>query len=167
LPEKCSIKVNLIFGVRRYSQDARSFVQDMVLNNCVQTKFEFPSDRKCRKDIVDRIFNEVSGSRHPVALNNEELYLIIDEAVTNAMEHGNHWDAGKHVMAGVDFKSDRVYITISDEGPGFNIVQMKNAMKNRSLMSKRGRGIGIISHLCDISWNDLGNRVCLSIKTAD
>ena len=137
----------------------------MVVNNCTSATLEFPSDRKCRKQIVDSIFNEINNGQHSISVNNEELYLIIDEAVTNAMEHGNHWDADKYIRAAVDFKQDSVSITIADEGPGFNFDQMKNAMKNRSLMSKRGRGIGIISHLCDISWNDKGNRVCLRIKT--
>ncbi|MGL4370981.1 MAG: hypothetical protein ACRCUT_15115, partial [Spirochaetota bacterium] len=55
-------------------------------------KWVLSSEKSCRQGNVDRIYHAVSGLSWSFDINNDELYLVIDESVTNAMEHGNKWD---------------------------------------------------------------------------
>ena len=127
-------------------------------------KWAFPSGKDCCRMNIEKIFHAVSDLPYSCDIGKDDLYLVIDEAVTNAMEHGNKWDSGKMLAAGLSRSGDRVFITITDEGDGFAKAVIEEGMHARSILSRRGRGIGIISHLCDVDWNESGNTVRLSFR---
>lgn len=99
----------------------------------------------------------------PPPLSPEELYLVLDEAITNAIEHGNRWDPSKSIHVRVETQNSRMTIRIRDEGEGFNYRELQLNTKTRDIMSNRGRGIYILSQFCDISWNERGNEIILTI----
>lgn len=123
----------------------------------------FPSDLGVRKDIIDAICSKIAARDMHIGITPEELYLSLDEAITNAMEHGNRWNSGKRIHVTVTSKSDEVVIAIADEGKGFDTRDIAASLKNRDLLSTRGRGIYIINQFCDINWNEKGNQINLRI----
>lgn len=123
----------------------------------------FPSDPAKRKDIIDLICKVIIERRMPPPLSPEELYLVLDEAITNAIEHGNRWDPSKSIHVRVETQNSRMTIRIRDEGEGFNYRELQLNTKTRDIMSNRGRGIYILSQFCDISWNERGNEIILTI----
>ena len=48
------------------------------------------------------------------------VHLAVEEALVNAICHGNRSDANKHVSMACKLTSDRVLIEIADEGKGFD-----------------------------------------------
>jgi serine/threonine-protein kinase RsbW len=48
------------------------------------------------------------------------IQLAVEEAVTNAVTHGNRLDRSKHVQVTVALRQDECRIRISDEGEGFD-----------------------------------------------
>jgi anti-sigma regulatory factor (Ser/Thr protein kinase) len=127
-------------------------------------KESYPSDQKKRKDIIDSLCRKIAASSVRMAITAEELYLSLDEAITNAMEHGNRWDPRKTVDVTVTTDSKNMYIVISDQGRGFDTKDIKASLNNRDILSSRGRGIYIINQFCKISWNKKGNQISLQIK---
>ena len=123
----------------------------------------FQSDPSQRKNIIDLICHAIIERRIPLSLSPEELFLVLDEAITNAIEHGNRWDPSKSIHVRVETQDSRVTVRIRDEGEGFNHRGLKLNTKNRDIMSNRGRGIYILSQFCDISWNERGNEIILTI----
>ncbi|MDH4262799.1 MAG: ATP-binding protein [Spirochaetia bacterium] len=102
-----------------------------------------------------------------VNLDHYELYLILDEAISNAMEHGNKWIVDKHVFLQITRRSDeKVEISVKDEGDGFdpNLVPL-NVGENKPMVS-RGRGIIIIKKFCEVFWNNMGNEIRLLLSIA-
>jgi len=124
----------------------------------------YPSDQSKRKDIIDTICRTVVESGVDMAITPEELYLSLDEAITNAMEHGNRWDPRKNVAVTVSAGPKEVHISIADQGRGFDTREIEAGIKNRDILSNRGRGIYIINQFCDITWNKTGNQINLLIK---
>jgi serine/threonine-protein kinase RsbW len=126
---------------------------------------KFPSFIDNKNNIIDIIINRIKTHISANKIDYEELFLIIDEALTNAMEHGNQWDPGKHVYIKITREKEYLSITIEDEGPGFDIEQYYTCKLLRS-MDPRGRGIHIIKHFCNPNWNDMGNKInfCIDIK---
>jgi anti-sigma regulatory factor (Ser/Thr protein kinase) len=124
----------------------------------------FPSIRGIRKKIINTIFEKLNENNIRTKLDDNELYLIIDEALTNAMEHGNRWDPKKSVNVNVTRMRDFINIKVSDEGKGFNHhITDRNRGSIKSL-KPRGRGILIIKKLCNPQWNTSGNQINLEIS---
>ncbi len=80
------------------------------------------------------------------------------------MEHGNRWDPHKTIDVSVTAGPKDLFISITDQGKGFNTKEIEASIKNRDILSNRGRGIYIINQFCDISWNKKGNQINLQIK---
>ncbi len=119
----------------------------------------FSSNRSNRRNIIESIINNILDSSISLKTKEYELYLIVDEAVTNAMSHGNQWDGNKNLGVKVQ-KNDILSISIKDEGPGFNSENLD--VKNRKRPG--GRGIRIIKHFCAPEWNKKGNEIKLKIR---
>jgi serine/threonine-protein kinase RsbW len=121
----------------------------------------YPSDPKKRKDIIEALCKTISSSGIDLEVTPEEIYLSLDEAMTNAMEHGNRWDPRKTIGVAIMAERDEMTISITDQGKGFSTKSIKNMLKNRDVLSNRGRGIYIINQFCKITWNDAGNQIVL------
>lgn len=127
-------------------------------------KESYPSDKKKRKAIIDSLSGKIAASSIDMAIATEELYLALDEAITNAMEHGNTWDPRKTVDVTVTADPGNMSIAITDQGKGFDTRGIKASLKSRDILSTRGRGLYIINQFCDISWNKKGNQIVLHVK---
>ncbi len=122
----------------------------------------YSSSKTERKEIIDSIFSKISKGIIPLHINNEEMILTIDEAVTNAMEHGNRWNPQKQVHVRATVAEDELRIKITDEGNGFNSSGNSSIEDNR--MRHRGRGITLIKQFSTPHWNKKGNEIELRIK---
>jgi len=121
---------------------------------------EYPTSKETRQEIIYSIINEIKNLSHKLLMDNDELRLVLDEAVINAMEHGNRWDPGKKVTINIKKSPGCVNVTISDEGEGFQI-PIESPAPKQSHLSERGRGIRIIRYLCTAEWHNNGSAVNL------
>ena len=95
------------------------------------------------------------------------LMLVLSEAVTNAIQHGNKLQRQKkaHLKTWVDPTKNRLYITVEDEGSGFNPAGIPNPLDDHNLLKPSGRGIYLMREYADVvSYNEAGN--CLHIEIA-
>jgi len=87
------------------------------------------------------------------------LVLVLKEALTNAIEHGNRFDAGKQVTVAVVPTHKDLTILVRDQGDGFNLCKVFSEGK-RNLFKERGRGLIIINEYADkVEFNDKGNEI--------
>jgi serine/threonine-protein kinase RsbW len=85
-----------------------------------------------------------------------------EEAVTNAIAHGNGGDPNKSAAIDVAVGASRIEITIEDEGPGFNQACLKDPTADENLLKESGRGVMLMrSFMDEVHYNDAGNRVRL------
>lgn len=77
------------------------------------------------------------------------LMLLLSEAVTNAIVHGNKLDESKKVEVEVQINSDTIISTVKDHGEGFNPQSTKNPLKEENLLRDSGRGIFLIREISD------------------
>lgn len=123
----------------------------------------FPSLKSKRKEIVDSVFTSIQKKHINMSITPDELYLSLDEGITNAMEHGNKWDPEKKIHVSINITDSELIICISDEGEGFDTSVIPQKMKNRDILSTRGRGIFIIHQFCIPEWNSTGNQLYMKI----
>lgn len=86
--------------------------------------------------------------------------LSSQEAIVNAIKHGNREDKSKSVYLTLQIESDFVSLSVEDEGEG-----VKEEILNREvdLLKESGRGIFIMKTYCD-SVEFKGNVVELKIN---
>ena len=88
--------------------------------------------------------------------------LALEEAIVNAIKHGNGMDPSKEVRIDCSFDDDRVTIVIEDEGPGFDVTSVPDPTSEENLDKPGGRGIMLMrSFMSRVEYNDSGNRLLL------
>ena len=125
----------------------------------------FPSGKPFLRANVDTLFTRISTLPYRITRTADELYLVLDEALSNAMEHGNGWDEKKEVTVTTVFDNENLTITIHDQGTGYFEIPEYNA--SDPLRSRRGRGLFLISRLCRLARNTLGNELRISIQRSE
>ena len=82
--------------------------------------------------------------------NTETFKLILSEAVTNAIIHGNRNDPKKKVSVSVNVTDEYVSADIQDEGKGFDpSKKKKDPLKEEHLLDIGGRGVFLIEQFSD------------------
>ena len=128
-----------------------------VKENCVT----IPTEPKLLPKIEDAIeakLNEHNyGERAVFAVR-----LAVEEAMINAMKHGNRMDKAKTVTVKWSIDDHQAAITIEDEGDGFDPAAVPDPTTDENLAAPHGRGIMLMRAYMDkVDFSDKGNRVTL------
>ncbi len=79
----------------------------------------------------------------------DDIAIATTEVVSNAIIHGNKSNVEKKVTVDIVAKSDQIVITVTDEGAGFKLKEVKNPLLPENLLKENGRGIYILMSLMD------------------
>jgi len=91
--------------------------------------------------------------------------LALEEALVNAIKHGNRMDRTKKIRISYRITPERLEIHIADEGQGFNPDEVPDPMAVENLERPCGRGLLLIRHyMTEVTFHPPGNRVTM-IKT--
>lgn len=95
----------------------------------------------------------------------EEIFAIrlaLDEAVTNAIRHGNGGDPSKNVTIEYAVDDQAVRITVTDEGKGFCPDDLPDPTEEANLATPHGRGVMLMSvYMTDVKYNPCGNSISM------
>ncbi len=95
--------------------------------------------------------------------NEESVFAIrlaLEEALINAIKHGNKLDPNKCVRIHCDIGPRRAEIIIEDEGPGFERRTIPDPTAEENLCKLHGRGILLMeSYMSEVEWSEGGRRV--------
>src|SRR5947209_6637430 len=93
--------------------------------------------------------------------------LALEEALVNAVKHGNRSDPTKCVWASWHVGSHRVLAEIEDEGDGFNPRAVPDPCAPENLERSGGRGLFLIRKFMTwVRFNRRGNRVIMCKRRA-
>jgi serine/threonine-protein kinase RsbW len=111
------------------------------------------------KEVQRRILGaaEKRGYRNQVLF---ALKMAIEEALVNAIKHGNKNDKSKLVVVEASFSPQYAEICIEDQGPGFDRTSVPDPLAEENLEKPSGRGILLIeSYMTEVFWENGGRRV--------
>jgi len=94
------------------------------------------------------------------------LMTCLNEAITNAIYHGNKQSAEKKVFVNLEIiNNKRLVFTIADEGEGFDFTNIPDPTDQKNLEKLTGRGVYIMKRLADqCIYNSKGNELELHFK---
>lgn len=82
------------------------------------------------------------------------LMLSVTEATTNAIKHANKNDESKLVKINVKVEDNKVYISVKDEGVGFDPDKIPDPTEPENLMKDSGRGVYLMKfYMDDLKYN--------------
>ena len=121
-----------------------------------------PSDpaeaRRVQEDIEAALKRHLFEEREIFSIK-----LALEEALVNAIKHGNQLDRGKQVHITYRVSPERFDVRIADEGPGFDPEDVPDPMAVENLERPCGRGLLLMRHyMTDVRHNARGNSVTMS-----
>ena len=128
-------------------------------NGAGPISFEIPSET----GFIKKASRKVLQYLEPYGLDKSVLFdikLSFEEAVRNAMAHGNRSNRELPVKINCAVDSGRLEITIEDSGGGFDPKKIPDPTKGANLLKGSGRGVYLIRRLMDeVEYNAKGNRI--------
>lgn len=120
-----------------------------------------PSDTSRAAEVQERIVSQLEEHGY-TPRDVFSMRLAIEEALVNAIKHGNRRDAAKQVHIGWSVGPERVVVSVEDEGPGFRLEDVPDCTAEENLDKPSGRGILLMRRfLSAVEYNEKGNRVTL------
>jgi serine/threonine-protein kinase RsbW len=114
-------------------------------------------------DLARKLCREIVGQINPNDFSQEEIFdirLAIEEAIINAVEHGNRRDPLKHITVEYSIAPDTIEISITDEGCGFTPDAVPDPREDENIHNVTGRGIMLMRAYMDtVEYNERGNCV--------
>lgn len=78
-----------------------------------------------------------------------QVQLALQEAVVNAVKHGNKMDPGLVVRIEIELEPKQLIIQVADQGQGYDYKNIPSPIEPQNLEKLKGRGIFLIKHLMD------------------
>lgn len=120
-----------------------------------------PSDTAAGQSVQDRIVQFLEDLQY----NERDVFgirLAIEEALVNAIKHGNRMDPSKSVRVFCRVCQQKIRIEIEDQGEGFRPDNVPDPTTDENLERPSGRGIMLMrAFMTSIEYNAVGNRVVL------
>jgi serine/threonine-protein kinase RsbW len=86
--------------------------------------------------------------------------LALEEAMINAIKHGNKLDPAKKVHIDATINDREAKITIEDEGPGFNRATVPDPTAEENLTKCSGRGLLLMeTYMTSVEYSNKGRKV--------
>ncbi len=108
-----------------------------------------PSEVQAISPLVNWLMQQIEASRC-VAGHEPDVELALQEAVSNAVVHGNRMDADKLVHIQCQCEREKgAFIIVTDHGQGFDLSTVPNPLAIEGLRAQRGRGIHLMKLAMD------------------
>jgi len=122
---------------------------------------DLPSERGASRLIMEELLEQLGAHGWP-ASDVFGIHLAAEEAIVNAIIHGNKLDPEKMVRVGCVVSADLARIEVTDAGPGFDPASIPDCTLEDRLEVPSGRGVMLMrSFMTRIEYSPKGNSVVL------
>lgn len=129
-------------------------------------KTRIPNDSHLLKEVSKRLIGELKerGVQEDIVF---DVHVGFEEALRNAMVHGNKSEPGKQVTVETEITDNSVTISVEDEGDGFDHKMLPDPTHQDNLLKESGRGVYLMRHLMDEIRYENGGRRVVMVKYFD
>lgn len=118
-----------------------------------------PNDLQSARQLEERIMDELARCRYKPEVT-FAIKLALEEALTNAVKHGNNNDASKQLLVRYSVDPKQAVIMVRDEGYGFAPTRVPDPTADGNLDRPSGRGIMLMhAYMTRVYFNPAGNEV--------
>jgi len=126
-----------------------------------QREIDLPSERGASRLVMDELLEQL-GLHGWEPSDIFGVHLAVEEAIVNAIVHGNKLDPEKTVHVSCSVSPEVARIEITDAGVGFDPASVPDCTLDERLEVPSGRGVMLMrSFMTRIEYNARGNSVLL------
>jgi len=118
-----------------------------------------PSQPNVCAQIVELFLNQLQSANWP----NKDVFgihMAMEEAIMNAIRHGNQCAPDKQVHVLIAISADQFYSKITDQGDGFDPACVPDPTLDENIGKTCGRGVTLMKNFVDeVIYNEKGNSV--------
>jgi len=126
-----------------------------------ETELVIASETGAGKQVLDAVLEQLDLFQWP----QQEVFavqLALEEALVNAIRHGNKSDTDKRVFVSCRVSQESLRVEIRDEGQGFDLTCVPDPTDDDNLECPSGRGIMLMrSFMSRVEFNESGNCVTM------
>jgi len=148
----------------RATRHREIFLENEELNPFTERSIhiEIPSQLKFIKGIAHNIIADAKLMGYDERELRDKIPVTVDEAVTNAIKHGNKFQEDKRVTIDVSMNIERIKIVVIDEGKGFDVSSVPDPTVPMNFLKPSGRGILFMNiGMDEVRYNERGNILTL------
>ncbi len=148
----------------RATQQREIFLENEELNPYTERTIhiQIPSQLKFIKGIAHNIIADAKLMGYDETELRDKIPVTIDEAMTNAIKHGNKFQEDKNVSIDIWIDIERIKIVVVDEGDGFDVNAVPDPTDPVNILKQSGRGILFMNIGMDtVLYNEKGNILTL------
>lgn len=122
-------------------------------------QWEIPSETGAGRSVLEAVLAQLQ--EHGWSEDDQfGVHLSVEEALVNAIKHGNRYHPDKVVRVQACVSAERMEIEIEDSGDGFNPADVPDPTLEENLEVPSGRGLMLMrSFMSQVEYRDRGNRV--------
>lgn len=125
-------------------------------------EYRFPSDHGKACELIDQVIEQLVQRGWPQS-DRFAIQMGLEEALTNAIKHGNQNDPGKFITLKVQVDPQEIRIGVADEGQGFRHARVRDPTRKTNRKRESGRGVALIRFFMDqVHYNEAGNQLEMS-----
>lgn len=122
-----------------------------IMNQTREARPSVAADYLITSDLAEAraIQQQIEQLLHERQIHEHDLFgikLALEEALINAIKHGNQMDRNKKIHIGFQLMADHFEVRISDEGPGFDPEDVPDPTAVENLERPCGRGLMLMRH---------------------
>ena len=141
---------------------------DLMRRSSVRMDFLIPSDLTYVIGVNYQISNLLKEFGFPPQDTRVNIPLACDEAISNAIIHGNRSNPDKKVSIQLYVSPNRFRIRVRDEGEGFQLSAVDDPTRGDALLRPGGRGVYLMRNIMDsVNFKEGGRVVELEKKNGN
>ena len=148
-------------GDRSLADDATLLGVEVTKQRCQENTITIASDPAEIQHVDHMIMKELEARGY----GERTLFgvkLALEEAIINAMKHGNRNDKAKSVKVKFAVDDEKAVISVLDDGDGFQPEEVPNPTLDENLEVEHGRGLFLMrAYMDDVRFSEKGNEVTL------
>lgn len=125
---------------------------------------EFPSKLGAHLPFLEEVLEQLAG----LGWDGRDYFgvqMTLEETLTNAIRHGNLCDESKHVSAECKASGDEFWLSVEDQGEGFDLGDVADCRDDENIEAFGGRGMLLIhSYMEQVEFNQRGNRITVQTR---
>ncbi|HUU20626.1 MAG TPA: ATP-binding protein [Sedimentisphaerales bacterium] len=114
-----------------------------------------------RPSAIEKVCEQILSKLKANGFDKDDIFavhLALEEAFLNAVKHGNKMDPTKEVKIDYSVGLDKIEISVTDEGEGFEPEAVADPRYGESLYKPGGRGLLLINSYMDmVKFTEQGN----------
>lgn len=115
-----------------------------------------PAEVRRVQEKIESALKALNYSEHDIF----SIRLALEEALVNAIKHGNQCDPGKKVRVSFQVQRDHFEVRVMDEGAGFDPQGVPDPTAEENLERPCGRGLMLMRHyMNEVSYSPCGTAV--------